>query len=159
MWRLHVTIFTPYEAWAAHENFEPFHRLMESRAMFTEDPAAILTGLLDLCTFFCLWSEASTLRHMPESLWFFFWCATSAECLCLARHVRVFGVVLLQVCADRSFWPLSFTALRFIHYVVSDIYLQYVPKQPESSYMLCSACVANHIEQSGAWYFSAKPTR
>lgn len=76
VWRLHVTIFTPYEAWAAHENFEAFHRLLQSRATYTEDPSGILTGLLDLCTYFCLWTEASTLRHMPESLWFFFWCAS-----------------------------------------------------------------------------------
>lgn len=72
LWRLHFTIFSPYEDWAKHEGFEPFAYL-ECRNKKTNSPDAILGGLLDLVTYFCLWTEASSLRHMPESLWFFFW--------------------------------------------------------------------------------------
>ena len=73
LWRLHVTMFTSYRDWASHERFDAFVHT-GSYSMHTHEPAAILTGLLDLATYFCLWTEASTLRHMPESLWFFFWC-------------------------------------------------------------------------------------
>lgn len=68
-------MFTAYEDWASHESFDAFVHT-GSYSKHTHEPAAILTGLLDLATYFCLWTEASTLRHMPESLWFFFWCDT-----------------------------------------------------------------------------------
>ena len=36
-------------------------------------------ALLDLALFFCIWTEASNLRHLPEALWFFFWAARQSE--------------------------------------------------------------------------------
>jgi len=73
VWRLHVSIFSPYEDWATHQRFQPFpHDSWKQDS--TSSQRTIMAALLDLCAFFCLWTEAANLRHMPESIWFFYWC-------------------------------------------------------------------------------------
>lgn len=74
VWRLHVSMFSPYEDWAAHQRVEPFSKT-EWKNEETSAQGPIMAALLDLCAFFCLWTEAANLRHMPESIWFFYWYA------------------------------------------------------------------------------------
>jgi hypothetical protein len=77
VWRLHSTIFAPYRVWADHQRVADFPEKQVSSMW--EGPLdghhQMVTGLLDLCVYFCLWTEAANLKHMPESLWFLYWCA------------------------------------------------------------------------------------
>lgn len=78
VWRLHSTIFAPYRVWAEHQRMLDFP---EGQIKSVWDGPLhghhqAVAGLLDLCAYFCLWTEAANLRHMPECLWFLFWCAT-----------------------------------------------------------------------------------
>eukprot|EP00892_Ulva_mutabilis_P001697 jgi/Ulvmu1/11528/UM078_0017.1 len=72
VWRLHVSMFSPYEDWVTHQRFHPFpHDSWKKDS--TASPKTIMAALLDLSAYFCLWTEAANLRHMPESIWFFYW--------------------------------------------------------------------------------------
>jgi hypothetical protein len=84
-------MFTPYEAWAKHQsNIQAFLYLKNYTNHRTTDYPSILNGLLDICMYFCLWTEASSLRHMPEALWFFYWCGSRSPALqfCCWRTAR-----------------------------------------------------------------------
>jgi hypothetical protein len=35
-------------------------------------PPAVASRVVDLVLFFCVWGEASNIRHMPECLWFLY---------------------------------------------------------------------------------------
>jgi 1,3-beta-glucan synthase subunit FKS1, domain-1 len=63
-------------AWHADQRFAAFsdadinkhwqgHRI--------ESQQASIPALLDLALYFCLWTEAANIKHMPETLWFLFW--------------------------------------------------------------------------------------
>lgn len=77
VWRLHATTFAPYSDWAQHQRFEAFPKADEAgwKQLEILEQRTSLPALLDLCTYFCLWTEAANVKHMPEALWFLFWCA------------------------------------------------------------------------------------
>lgn len=71
---LHATIMQPYRQWCAHVDAQP--QPSRTLATLTSSPwasARAVNHLLhDLALWFLLWTEASSLRHMPEALWFVF---------------------------------------------------------------------------------------
>jgi hypothetical protein len=77
VWRLHATIFAPYLDWAEHQRAQPFPGRQQGNwdGLDLQDGSSGLPALLDLCAYFCLWTEAANVKHMPEALWFLFWCA------------------------------------------------------------------------------------
>lgn len=85
VWRLHVSMFSPYEDWAAHQRVKAFGDDSWASEV-TSSHTTIMAALLDLCTFFCLWTEAANLRHMPESIWFFYWCEHLTDAPSAAQH-------------------------------------------------------------------------
>ena len=75
VWRLHATTFAPYYDWAQHQRFEAFPKADEAnwKQLPIYEERTSLPALLDLCAYFCLWTEAANVKHMPEALWFLFW--------------------------------------------------------------------------------------
>jgi hypothetical protein len=95
VWRLHATIFAPYLDWAEHQRAQPFPGPQQANwdALDLADGSSGLPALLDLCTYFCLWTEAANVRHMPEALWFLFWSAAMRSA-CQANS----GILLFLFC-------------------------------------------------------------
>lgn len=70
---MHATIFQSYHDWAEHQRFQAFPQAEVENTWARiplSDGRAGVPALLDLCLYFCLWTEAANVRHMPEALWF-----------------------------------------------------------------------------------------
>ncbi|GAX79706.1 hypothetical protein CEUSTIGMA_g7147.t1 [Chlamydomonas eustigma] len=77
VWELHSQVFFSYTQWLRAAQL-PFPRSMKASnvlevASWTSS-AAIQVLLMELSTYFLLWSEAANLRHCPEAMWFFYHC-------------------------------------------------------------------------------------
>ncbi|KAG1659988.1 hypothetical protein FOA52_009662 [Chlamydomonas sp. UWO 241] len=74
---LHATHFMSYEAhWCTHVGLSNRTRKAQgvlSKECFS-DPTVVNGLLSELALWFLLHTEASSLRHCPELLWFLFWC-------------------------------------------------------------------------------------
>lgn len=77
---MHSTIFHSYEEmWCRKLKLSPRpDKYTEVLAREYCDPAVTLGLLAELALYFLMYSEAINLRHMPESLWFFYWLAAHA---------------------------------------------------------------------------------
>ncbi len=76
LFELHSTIFKPYEEeWTKLVGLScrtaGAQRVLRNRAY--SDPRATNGLLSELALYFLLYSEASSLRHTPELLWFLYW--------------------------------------------------------------------------------------
>ncbi|KAG1671275.1 hypothetical protein FOA52_010846 [Chlamydomonas sp. UWO 241] len=75
VWQLHSTIFGAYRTWLSHVGL-PHARLAAAESALTgaawDDAGAVNGLLMELGAYFLLWSEASSLRHCPEALWFLY---------------------------------------------------------------------------------------
>ena len=77
VWRLHATIFSSYYDWSEHQGFQPFPQAEMDKywgKIVLGAGNSSVPALLDLCLYFCLWTEAANVKHMPEAMWFLFWC-------------------------------------------------------------------------------------
>ncbi|KAG1671277.1 hypothetical protein FOA52_010848 [Chlamydomonas sp. UWO 241] len=72
---LHSTIFGAYRTWLSHVGL-PHARLAAAESALAgvawDDAGAVNGLLMELGAYFLLWSEASSLRHCPEALWFLY---------------------------------------------------------------------------------------
>ena len=66
---LHAKVFSNYVKWCRAMGIAPHFSKMNTSM---NAPPAVASRVVDLVLFFCLWGEASNLRHMPECLWFLY---------------------------------------------------------------------------------------
>lgn len=94
-WRLHAAIFDSYEDWCRHQNVEPWPgKEGPAPKVALSDERAGIPALLDICLYFCLWTEAANIKHMPECMSFLFWCVSGKgyhadRCIDLPPAVRL----------------------------------------------------------------------
>lgn len=66
---LHAKVFSNYMKWCRAMSVMPnFSKMNTSMSA----PPAVASRVVDLVLWFCIWGEASNLRHMPECLWFLY---------------------------------------------------------------------------------------
>ena len=66
---LHAKVFSNYVKWCRAMGIAPHFSKMNTSM---NAPPAVASRVVDLVLFFCLWGEASNLRHMPECVWFLY---------------------------------------------------------------------------------------
>ena len=66
---LHAKVFSNYVKWCRAMGVPPHFSKMNSSM---NAPPAVASRVVDLVLWFCVWGEASNLRHMPECLWFLY---------------------------------------------------------------------------------------
>ena len=66
---LHAKVFSNYVKWCRAMGVPPHFSKMNSSM---NAPPAVASRVVDLVLWFCIWGEASNLRHMPECLWFLY---------------------------------------------------------------------------------------
>jgi callose synthase len=66
---LHAKVFSNYVKWCRTMVVYPHFSKMNTSM---NAPPAVASRVVDLVLFFCIWGEASNLRHMPECLWFLY---------------------------------------------------------------------------------------
>ena len=66
---LHAKVFSNYVKWCRAMGVPPNFSKMNTSM---NAPPAVASRVVDLVLFFCIWGEASNLRHMPECLWFLY---------------------------------------------------------------------------------------
>ena len=66
---LHAKVFSNYVKWCRAMAVPPHFSKMNSSM---NAPPAVASRVVDLVLYFCVWGEASNLRHMPECLWFLY---------------------------------------------------------------------------------------
>jgi callose synthase len=66
---LHAKVFSNYVKWCRWMGVLPNFSKMNTSM---NAPPAVASRVVDLVLFFCVWGEASNLRHMPECLWFLY---------------------------------------------------------------------------------------
>lgn len=66
---LHAKVFSNYVKWCRAMGVAPHFSKMNSSM---NAPPAVASRVVDLVLWFCVWGEASNLRHMPECLWFLY---------------------------------------------------------------------------------------
>lgn len=66
---LHAKVFSNYMKWCRAMGVPPNFSKMN---ISISAPPAVASRVVDLVLFFCIWGEASNLRHMPECLWFLY---------------------------------------------------------------------------------------
>jgi len=67
---LHKKIFENYKKWCKHVGVRPCFAKMSP--MCTTGPPAVVSRVVDLVLYFCIWGEGGNLRHMPEVCWFLY---------------------------------------------------------------------------------------
>lgn len=66
---LHAKVFSNYVKWCRAMGVPPNFSKMNTSM---NAPPAVASRVVDLVLFFCIWGEASNIRHMPECLWFLY---------------------------------------------------------------------------------------
>lgn len=66
---LHAKVFSNYVKWCRAMGVLPNFSKMNTSM---NAPPAVASRVVDLVLYFCIWGEASNLRHMPECLWFLY---------------------------------------------------------------------------------------
>jgi callose synthase len=66
---LHAKVFSNYMKWCRAMGVPPNFSKMNTSI---SAPPAVASRVVDLVLFFCIWGEASNLRHMPECVWFLY---------------------------------------------------------------------------------------
>jgi len=66
---LHAKVFSNYVKWCRAMGVPPNFSKMNTSM---NAPPAVASRVVDLVLFFCIWGEASNVRHMPECLWFLY---------------------------------------------------------------------------------------
>lgn len=66
---LHAKVFSNYMKWCRAMGVPPNFSKMNTSI---SAPPAVASRVVDLVLFFCIWGEASNIRHMPECLWFLY---------------------------------------------------------------------------------------
>ncbi|GKZ01468.1 hypothetical protein MPSEU_001097400 [Mayamaea pseudoterrestris] len=66
---LHAKVFSNYVKWCRAMGVLPHFSKMNTSM---NAPPAVASRVVDLVLFFCVWGEASNLRHVPECLWFLY---------------------------------------------------------------------------------------
>jgi callose synthase len=66
---LHAKVFSNYVKWCRAMGVLPHFSKMNTSM---NAPPAVASRVVDLVLFFCIWGEASNLRHVPECLWFLY---------------------------------------------------------------------------------------
>jgi callose synthase len=66
---LHAKVFSNYMKWCRAMGISPNFAKVSSAV---SAPPAVASRVVDLVLFFCVWGEASNIRHMPECLWFLY---------------------------------------------------------------------------------------
>lgn len=67
---LHVRIFGNYKKWCRAMGVRPNFAKMDT--MCVSGPPAVVSRVVDLVLWFCIWGEAANIRHMPECLWYLY---------------------------------------------------------------------------------------
>jgi callose synthase len=66
---LHAKVFSNYVKWCRAMGVLPNFSKMNTSM---NAPPAVASRVVDLVLWFCVWGEASNLRHVPECLWFLY---------------------------------------------------------------------------------------
>eukprot|EP00594_Rhizosolenia_setigera_P001547 CAMPEP_0178945756 /NCGR_PEP_ID=MMETSP0789-20121207/3908_1 /TAXON_ID=3005 /ORGANISM="Rhizosolenia setigera, Strain CCMP 1694" /LENGTH=2019 /DNA_ID=CAMNT_0020625675 /DNA_START=629 /DNA_END=6688 /DNA_ORIENTATION=+ len=69
---LHSKVFSNYHKWCKKMCVLPNHSRMQDSSHVPYGAPAIVSRVVDLVLFFCVWGEAANVRHMPECLWFLY---------------------------------------------------------------------------------------
>ena len=75
VWELHSKILHSYSLWLDNVKIKHPRTLFAQSILQNhawDDPATIRCLLIELSTYFLLWTEAANLRHCPELLWFLY---------------------------------------------------------------------------------------
>ena len=67
---LHAKVFSNYVKWCKAMSVRPNFAKMNT--MCVSGPPAVVSRVVDLVLWFCIWGEAANLRHMPECCWYLY---------------------------------------------------------------------------------------
>jgi len=67
---LHAKVFSNYVKWCKAMSVRPNFAKMNT--MCVSGPPAVVSRVVDLVLWFCIWGEGANLRHMPECMWYLY---------------------------------------------------------------------------------------
>ncbi|PSC69540.1 Callose synthase 5 [Micractinium conductrix] len=80
VYRLHATIFQGYRDWCRHVDLpERINELTLEKLRESGEAMEWEYLLEELALWFLLYSEGANLRHVPEALWFLYWCLRNSH--------------------------------------------------------------------------------